>query len=553
MYKDRIIISWSGVQGAQGYLIRRIAHKTSYGDIEPDDYYFDGTNTTTGKTIGIKNFSLSNTTFSIAGWFKLAASINSGSAEYLICLNNNAYTSDMQFALAHRSRGLFVIVNNTEWTIQTLTLDTWYHIALTFGNDIANVYINGELVNTKTISSTPYTGSNLNIGSRSASVDGTSHSYYSKIYANDIRIYDHTLSPKEVKKISEGLIVHYTLSNNDNWLYPNNERTITRSSSGNTFIDYNYYSDLISCTETNYIVDFWAKGSVNNMGLDVYFRNSSGSAYVLTEKQNLTTNWVHYQLPLNGSPSSLNLFRARCYSGTANDIIYIRNMKLLSNNMPRRNNIEYDISGYNNNGTVTGSLKYNIYSPKYTINQYFSGSSNYIRTEAGTFSWFDFNQCTISVWMNPPIAPSSYTGSVGIGHNSVDGYYSKCFSICNSSGNFKINAAKGSNWIFIDSSYVCPLNEWHHYAATLNGTDVKMYVDGQQIYTTTIDWGSAITAYDTCVQVAIDLPGSDENYQGYYSDSRIYTTALSANDIAELYNTSKIVDSSGNILAREVI
>ena len=194
----------------------------------------------------------------------------------------------------------------------------------------------------------------------------------------------------------------------------------------------------------------------------------------------------------------------------------------------------YDCSGFINNGTISGNLAISNDTPKYQASTYFNGSS-YILTDSGTFSWFDFNQLTLAGWMKPTNSPSSYSGSFGIAHNSIDGYYSKCFSISNSSSKFTINAAKGSTWTWITSPYTVPANEWHHYVATLNGIEVKMYVDGELIYTATIDWGTGTVASDTQFQVGVDLPGSDETYQGYYSDIRAYATALSADDVKSLY------------------
>ena len=40
----------------------------------------------------------------------------------------------------------------------------------------------------------------------------TGNSYFTG-YINDFRIYDHALSPMEVKQISQGLILHYPLNN----------------------------------------------------------------------------------------------------------------------------------------------------------------------------------------------------------------------------------------------------------------------------------------------------------------------------------------------------
>lgn len=201
----------------------------------------------------------------------------------------------------------------------------------------------------------------------------------------------------------------------------------------------------------------------------------------------------------------------------------------------------YDTSGFCNNGTTTGNLSISDSTPRYKHSTYFNGSS-YILTDSGTFSWFDFDKCTVSVWMKPTSTPSSWAGTFGIAHNNSAG--NKSFVIGNYGGTFTTQSANGS-WVNIQSSTL-PVNEWHHCVATLDGTTIKMYFDGELVNTYTTSWGSTTVASDTRVQVGIDLPGSDEIYQGYYSDARIYTTALSSEDVLELYHTAAHIDNLGN-------
>ena len=86
----------------------------------------------------------------------------------------------------------------------------WTHVTITRSGNEAKFYMNGELKYT-------YTGT-LSNRTSTAKIrlgddyrGGTSVSYMG--YMNDFRLYDHALSAKEIKLLSQGLVAHYTLDN----------------------------------------------------------------------------------------------------------------------------------------------------------------------------------------------------------------------------------------------------------------------------------------------------------------------------------------------------
>lgn len=83
-----------------------------------------------------------------------------------------------------------------------------------------------------------------------------------------------------------------------------------------------------------------------------------------------------------------------------------------------------------------------------------------------------------------------------------------------------------------------------------NGTQCLVYLDG-------VLWGQAKT-YKTITGTSIYFNGWDSGTSytlanTKISDFRMYSTALTATQIKELYDTSASVDSFGNIYAREGI
>ena len=104
---------------------------------------------------------------------------------------------------------------NTYCGTTLLQANTWYHGGFTYDNGIIKIYINGNCENT------------VNIGQQSVpadylvvfawSLNSTSGSEVHGNYKlqgslNDVRVYDHCLSEQEVKKLAQGLVLHYPLN-----------------------------------------------------------------------------------------------------------------------------------------------------------------------------------------------------------------------------------------------------------------------------------------------------------------------------------------------------
>jgi hypothetical protein len=102
----------------------------------------------------------------------------------------------------------------------TIAVDTWTHVGFTCSRngDVSTVtlYINGEPDGVHTISY-PIANPDDYVHLFSWARDGaqtapTIFGHYKPLgYMNDFRIYDHCLSPREVKLLAQGLVAHYPL------------------------------------------------------------------------------------------------------------------------------------------------------------------------------------------------------------------------------------------------------------------------------------------------------------------------------------------------------
>lgn len=80
---------------------------------------------------------------------------------------------------------------------------------------VFSLYQDGVLVNSQTFTTITDAVSRNMFLNYKAVYGGNALPYNIPFYVNDIRIYDHCLSKREVKEISQGLILHYKLDDSN--------------------------------------------------------------------------------------------------------------------------------------------------------------------------------------------------------------------------------------------------------------------------------------------------------------------------------------------------
>lgn len=464
----------------------------------------------------------------------------------------------------------------------------WCHCCVVFDaeNEKIYSYSNGELIATHThlkghfnTSGQFYLGETNNIEGR----------------IQDVRFYDHALSPKEVKEISKGLVLHYRLSGigNDNLL--TNSATFSGYSIGGTLdTTETYYGcnsvktnkawwgpyinlkDII--TKNNLSVgdtvtySIMAKTNFNGTCNFTLFRAAS-SGICSFSKSFIANEWQKLSVTFSITDYALTSMTARLECNTPNtgspnyylntgenNYMWFAQPKLelsstatpwcpnssdiLYSTLGYNDNIEYDCSGYSNNGTKSGTIICDSDSPRYTTSYKFGSTSTKIKLPTMTYSNFG-NSYTFSWWQK-----NTSSGNMPWGFsdgNRLNLYHTT--NLCWNTGNGSNNPFKDSNGNALPQSKLCD-STWHHCAIVGNGSSTLLYIDG-------INAGTA-TTYKSLTGTQIYISGWDSGTSYTFNgsnlvDFRIYSTALSATDIKELYNTSFIVDNSGKAYAYEYI
>ncbi len=490
------------------------------------------------------------------------------------------------------------LYNNTRNVSASNNISTidgkWHHICATYNtlDNAVNVYVDGIKGATSYYpSGETYASSWSNsvaIGRDFNNSIASSH-YYFQGSMNDVRIYDHCLSAKEVKEISKGLVLHYKLSdpyiepttNNYSGWSTNCYNGVTGKYNYGTTTDM-YYDNLDGITRVRMgtgNLDAWPYVFFNNITppsngeyrtlsfdyyptikdkINFYTYNTSGTITWIANGVkgtggNIpvnTNSWNHISVTIKNTGSSnsgfgyMRIGLEKHTSSTSNYWLF-KNIQIESKDHStpfvigsRDESTVYDCSGLANNGTKIGGV---------------TPSSNPLPIRYDKSYDFDGNTGSIQIPNLAKLAPSGeFTMNCWIYHD--DTWSSKGFeTILGGPSGFELEAKNRSTnspalWAYSwgQGSATYELNKWNMITMTRNASESKFYINGELKIT-----GSAGTIPSGNYFIGAWNTSSQQNYKGRISDFRIYSAVLSIDDIKVLYNTSASVDKNGNMYAYE--
>lgn len=474
-----------------------------------------------------------------------------------------------------------------------LLYNTWYHITTVYDETDVKLYINGNLVSTYIFDSSNITklSGNWHLGDATTLCEN--------IGFNDVRIYDHSLSKTEIKEIAKGLVVHYPLNSgygNENLLV-NSYNGCNVSYTSSTILDETYYGfkirylkyegtsyqDTIQVLnvvtpkpDTYYTASFWAKGNcvINNY----FFPNNcasgiSSDGHTTTSVDgncyiSLTPEWKRYWITWktrNDVSGAKNIVVGRIQNKGTGAECYIAELKFEEGDKnsvwsPNEADDLYSILGYDSTTIYdTSGLGNNvekINTPIYTSDTALYDScinfnqSGYLKnTSLNLYA----NKLTICFWVkiSDTISSQHFLFSThnnwtknGVAmwrdNSTQKGYYLLIRSNTETTFSRPFIGIDVDTWTFISISYA--------------GEQYSVYKNGS-LYQT-VDYGNNGQVYNPVLYLGNSLYNespSTETDESLMSDFRIYSTALSAEDIKQLYESKARVDKNGNVYCNEFV
>ena len=531
------------------------------------------TQTTNGISIGTNFLDIFGSTASVAAWVKPLG--NHFHYNGTIVSSGNWNQKRWAFGVSQDNTKVDVLCGNYNTYINCeVPVGQWTHLASTYDNGVSKLYKNGVYIGQLT-------------GQRAFDSDASNTCVGRETYASGYfgfygHIYDHVLSPKEVKEISKALTIHYTLDDftlksenimpnsltmelgSANYLTgswrlagtSNMDRTRVSISDSPYGSCYGFQNVGIqtandgSCygidgfpTEANtvYTISLFARitsGTEGYAGFHIYNATHNGGSWTKVDKN-------YYVTPLNSNGRWTRCWLTFTTDGNTGRNIYIGVTTgstsvttqmccvRIEKGTPNFDTI-YDSSGYLHNVTPTVKIVDSTNTPRYSGCIQLDGFNDHIVVPYNATC--PDNIFTVNLWFYKySLGTKSYETLFG----GPSGFEMDTRAGAATTLSLYMASTRGGNAF---SPFA--LNTWYMVTMVRDGTHEMYYVNGN--LEKTIDAKAMPTG---TYFIGAWSSSTSQNYKGLISDFRLYNTPLSSSDILELYQTASSVDRNGNFYA----
>lgn len=450
-----------------------------------------------------------------------------------------------------------------------IKLNTWTHTCIVFSrNNPCRVYVNGIIdreftppyfKDTNFISNNPF-----KIGAYTAS-DNISNITSFDGLIDDVRIYDHALSEREVRDLSQGLVLHYTF---DQFQEPTENKA-----SGITYSSYAPYHNIsgdankvtMVCATTNIYMTIAGFGTLQGKTITVsgymkkngasylppldktstyetatavkHVMDSSTGRFEVTQVYDSTSEWL-FHTPITavaGDVITIEEFQVEFNKGYATPFVNGTRAGIVRDQSTQGNDAPLALANTPKwvEGGMVGKGCYEFDG----VNDYIDISSKIkdIRFDRGF---------TLSCWAFPTIVSSwARFLDIGVGQQNNNIVFSR-YSTTNQLF-FEVKNGTSNGTVISGGSI--PLNSWSFLTVTVSESmSTVLYINGVQVATGTSTSPQNVSRSSSFI--AKSNWSWDSFYKGQIDDIRIYTTALTPEEIKEIYQQRASLDSGGNLL-----